>query len=49
LDEEDEGTRLAFEGIAKVLFPTGKMTEEEGRELLEFVLEGRQQALLPRL
>ena len=49
LAKEDEGTRLAFEGMVKVLFPTGKMTEEEGRELLEFVLEGRQQALLPRL
>ena len=49
LAKEDEGVRLAFEGMAKVLFPTGKMTEEEGRELLEFVLEMRQQALLPRL
>jgi predicted ATP-dependent Lon-type protease len=49
LAKEDEGVRLAFEGMAKVLYPTGVMTEDEGRELLEFVLEMRQQALLPRL
>lgn len=39
LVKEDEGTRLTFEGMAKVLYPKGEMAEDEGRELLEFVLE----------
>lgn len=46
LAEEDEETRLAFEGMAKVLCPTGEMTEEEGMDLLEFVLERRQQRVM---
>ena len=39
--KEDEGVRLAFVGLAKVLHPTGAMTEEEGKKLLKFVLDKR--------
>ena len=49
LSKEDEGVRLAFEGMAKVLWPMGGMTEEEGEELLEFVLENRKHMMTPRL